>query len=71
MALLAFSPPRIEKPLSTVQTGPQGRPGGRIPTNRSRGQTHNSSSFTTEMYCVDYSTFTNGIFFWGLHRQIN
>lgn len=34
--------PRIEKPLSTVQTGPQGRPGGRIPTNRSRGQTHNS-----------------------------
>ncbi|XP_026147753.1 serine/threonine-protein kinase Nek8 isoform X5 [Mastacembelus armatus] len=27
---------RIEKPLSTVQSGPQGRPGGRIPTNRSR-----------------------------------
>uniref|UniRef100_A0A3B3ZJ96 Serine/threonine-protein kinase Nek8 n=1 Tax=Periophthalmus magnuspinnatus TaxID=409849 RepID=A0A3B3ZJ96_9GOBI len=27
---------RIEKPLSTVQTGPQGRPGGRVPTNRSR-----------------------------------
>ncbi|KAL6115925.1 nek8 [Pungitius sinensis] len=26
---------RIEKPLSTVQTGPQGR-GGRVPTNRSR-----------------------------------
>uniref|UniRef100_A0A8C4IFI0 Serine/threonine-protein kinase Nek8 n=1 Tax=Dicentrarchus labrax TaxID=13489 RepID=A0A8C4IFI0_DICLA len=28
---------RIEKPLSTVQTGTQGRPGGRVPTNRSRG----------------------------------
>ncbi|GAA6225778.1 serine/threonine-protein kinase Nek8 isoform X2 [Lates japonicus] len=27
---------RIEKPLSTVQTCPQGRPGGRVPTNRSR-----------------------------------
>ncbi|XP_053729163.1 serine/threonine-protein kinase Nek8 isoform X2 [Synchiropus splendidus] len=27
---------RIEKPLSTVQTGPQGRPGGRVPTSRSR-----------------------------------
>ncbi|KAM7412868.1 hypothetical protein PAMA_020317 [Pampus argenteus] len=27
---------RIEKPLSTVQTGPQGRQGGRVPTNRSR-----------------------------------
>ncbi|XP_068173568.1 serine/threonine-protein kinase Nek8 isoform X2 [Antennarius striatus] len=27
---------RIEKPLSTVQAGPQGRPGGRVPTNRSR-----------------------------------
>ncbi|XP_059186446.1 serine/threonine-protein kinase Nek8 [Centropristis striata] len=27
---------RIEKPLSTVQTGPQGRAGGRVPTNRSR-----------------------------------
>ncbi|XP_026048953.1 serine/threonine-protein kinase Nek8 [Astatotilapia calliptera] len=27
---------RIEKPLSTVQTGPQGRPGGRVPANRSR-----------------------------------
>nr|XP_046245472.1 serine/threonine-protein kinase Nek8 isoform X2 [Scatophagus argus] len=27
---------RIEKPLSAVQTGPQGRPGGRVPTNRSR-----------------------------------
>ncbi|XP_072320516.1 serine/threonine-protein kinase Nek8 isoform X1 [Eucyclogobius newberryi] len=26
---------RIEKPLSTMQTGPQGRP-GRVPTNRSR-----------------------------------
>lgn len=29
---------RIEKPLSTVQTGRQGRPGGRVPTIRSRGQ---------------------------------
>lgn len=38
--ILAFS--RIEKPLSTVQTGPQGRAGGRVSTNRSRGQTHNS-----------------------------
>uniref|UniRef100_A0AAQ5X8K5 non-specific serine/threonine protein kinase n=1 Tax=Amphiprion ocellaris TaxID=80972 RepID=A0AAQ5X8K5_AMPOC len=28
---------RIEKPLSTVQTGPQDRPGGRVPTSRSRG----------------------------------
>ncbi|XP_039987034.1 serine/threonine-protein kinase Nek8 [Xiphias gladius] len=27
---------RIEKPLSTVQTCSQGRPGGRVPTNRSR-----------------------------------
>ncbi|XP_041851737.1 serine/threonine-protein kinase Nek8 isoform X4 [Melanotaenia boesemani] len=27
---------RIEKPLSTLQSGPQGRPGGRVPTNRSR-----------------------------------
>ncbi|XP_047450280.1 serine/threonine-protein kinase Nek8 [Mugil cephalus] len=27
---------RIEKPLSTVQTGSQARPGGRVPTNRSR-----------------------------------
>ncbi|XP_034556633.1 serine/threonine-protein kinase Nek8 isoform X2 [Notolabrus celidotus] len=27
---------RIEKPLSTVQTGPQGRPGGRVPAGRSR-----------------------------------
>ncbi|XP_077397155.1 serine/threonine-protein kinase Nek8 isoform X2 [Festucalex cinctus] len=27
---------RIEKPLSTVQTGPQGRSGGRVPTGRSR-----------------------------------
>ncbi|XP_045930843.1 serine/threonine-protein kinase Nek8 isoform X2 [Micropterus dolomieu] len=27
---------RIEKPLSAVQTGCQGRPGGRVPTNRSR-----------------------------------
>lgn len=31
---------RIEKPLSSVQTGPQGRPGGRVPANRSRGETH-------------------------------
>ncbi|XP_028275380.1 serine/threonine-protein kinase Nek8 [Parambassis ranga] len=30
---------RIEKPLSTVQSGPQGRPGGRVPTNRSRDGT--------------------------------
>uniref|UniRef100_A0A672GUF1 non-specific serine/threonine protein kinase n=1 Tax=Salarias fasciatus TaxID=181472 RepID=A0A672GUF1_SALFA len=28
---------RIEKPLSTVQPGSQGRPGGRVPTSRSRG----------------------------------
>ncbi|XP_029963471.1 serine/threonine-protein kinase Nek8 [Salarias fasciatus] len=27
---------RIEKPLSTVQPGSQGRPGGRVPTSRSR-----------------------------------
>ncbi|XP_061683711.1 serine/threonine-protein kinase Nek8 isoform X3 [Syngnathoides biaculeatus] len=27
---------RIEKPLSTVQTGPQGRTAGRVPTGRSR-----------------------------------
>ncbi|TNN62103.1 Serine/threonine-protein kinase Nek8 [Liparis tanakae] len=27
---------RIEKPLSYLQTGPHGRPGGRVPTNRSR-----------------------------------
>uniref|UniRef100_A0A8C9XTL7 non-specific serine/threonine protein kinase n=1 Tax=Sander lucioperca TaxID=283035 RepID=A0A8C9XTL7_SANLU len=27
---------RIEKPLSAVQTGHHGRPGGRVPTNRSR-----------------------------------
>ncbi|XP_030008586.1 serine/threonine-protein kinase Nek8 isoform X2 [Sphaeramia orbicularis] len=30
---------RIEKPLSTVQTGPQGRPGGRVTTSRSRDGT--------------------------------
>ncbi|XP_034025089.1 serine/threonine-protein kinase Nek8 [Thalassophryne amazonica] len=30
---------RIEKPLSTVQTGPRGRPGGRVPTSRSRDGT--------------------------------
>ncbi|MBN3299780.1 NEK8 kinase, partial [Amia calva] len=28
---------RIEKPLSTVQSGAHGRPGGRVPTSRSRG----------------------------------
>lgn len=33
-----FFSSRIEKPLSTVQTGPQGRPGGRVPANRSRGE---------------------------------
>ncbi|XP_031729451.1 serine/threonine-protein kinase Nek8 [Anarrhichthys ocellatus] len=27
---------RIEKPLSAVHTGPHGRPGGRVPSNRSR-----------------------------------
>ncbi|KAF3847543.1 hypothetical protein F7725_020571 [Dissostichus mawsoni] len=27
---------RIEKPLSSMHTGPQGRQGGRVPTNRSR-----------------------------------
>lgn len=32
---------RIEKPLSTVQTGPQGRAGGRVPANRSRGEACN------------------------------
>lgn len=31
---------RIEKPLSTVHSGPQARPGGRVPTNRSRGRSH-------------------------------
>lgn len=42
---------RIEKPLSTVQT-PQGRAGGRVPTNRSRGEAHDARTRCTKLISV-------------------
>lgn len=48
---------RIEKPLSTVQGGSQGRPGGRVPTNRSRGQAVfylDGLSWTICLFCFKY-----------------
>uniref|UniRef100_A0A674N432 Serine/threonine-protein kinase Nek8 n=1 Tax=Takifugu rubripes TaxID=31033 RepID=A0A674N432_TAKRU len=47
---------RIEKPLSTVQPGRQGRPGGRVPTIRSRGSGKVHSLPLSSVY-----TWGNGI----------
>ncbi|KAM9852997.1 serine/threonine-protein kinase Nek8 [Aulostomus maculatus] len=50
---------RIEKPLSTVQAGPQGRPGGRVPTSRSRDGL--STSTTGKVHSLPLSS----VYTWG------
>ncbi|KAM9801556.1 serine/threonine-protein kinase Nek8 [Neosynchiropus ocellatus] len=50
---------RIEKPLSTVQAGPQGRPGGRVPTSRSRDLA--GSLATGKMHSLPLSS----VYTWG------
>ncbi|CAJ1065172.1 serine/threonine-protein kinase Nek8 isoform X1 [Xyrichtys novacula] len=53
---------RIEKPLSTVQTGPQGRTGGRVPTSRSRdGSVGLGSGKVTSLPLSSVYTWGSGI----------
>lgn len=66
-----FFSSRIEKPLSTVQTGPQGRPGGRVPANRSRGEA--CSYLTILLADLDWERQLQNLLFafLGWNRQIS